>query len=185
MAIYDNRVCRACGVIFSGGPRAWYCPDCRLERQRERGRYYSAHGYSRHIGDTDVCENCGAKYTVESGQQKYCKNCRDEMHRQLDNRQGVKYYHRMDNVTRARRTARRRELYPANKDALNAARRATRLGGNCRHCDAPIRRGNYCADCRREILAIYDATHAPSKLAAEYGCNVNYIYFLLRKRKEG
>lgn len=35
MAIYD-RTCIRCSRSFQGGPRAWYCPDCRKERQRER-----------------------------------------------------------------------------------------------------------------------------------------------------
>lgn len=32
------RVCRQCGIEFMGGPRAWYCPTCRIERQREQER---------------------------------------------------------------------------------------------------------------------------------------------------
>ena len=32
------RVCRQCGIEFMGGPRAWYCPTCRIDRQREQGR---------------------------------------------------------------------------------------------------------------------------------------------------
>ena len=35
MAIYDNRICRDCGCIFSGGPRSWYCEKCRAERRKE------------------------------------------------------------------------------------------------------------------------------------------------------
>lgn len=36
MAIYDNRICKECGIKFSGGPRAWYCPNCRKERQKKQ-----------------------------------------------------------------------------------------------------------------------------------------------------
>ena len=181
MAVYDNRVCRTCGAVFSGGPRAWYCPDCRLERKRAQSRYHSKHAPARHLGSTDKCQNCGAEYIVESGLQKYCKDCRDEMYRQLDNQQGTEYYHNMDDEAMARRTARRQELYPVQKDAVNAARRDSRPDTYCRHCGAPIRRGPYCPDCRREILALYNATHSPSKVAAAYGCGVYYVSSLRRR----
>lgn len=28
------RICKECGKSFPGGPRAWYCPDCRRERKK-------------------------------------------------------------------------------------------------------------------------------------------------------
>ena len=37
MAIYI-RECIQCGAAFKGGPRAWYCPECREERQRAQQR---------------------------------------------------------------------------------------------------------------------------------------------------
>ncbi len=184
MAIYNNRVCRTCGTVFSGGPRAWYCPECRLERQRARGRYHSKYGYERHIGDIDICKNCGAEYVVNSGMQIYCENCRDEMRRQIDNQQGTEYYYKLDNDALLRRKNRRRELYPQTKDKINAARRARHPETYCVKCGAVINRGNYCPDCRQGMISVYKTTHSPARVVDEYGCSYNYIYALLRNQKE-
>ena len=96
MAIYDNRVCKECSQTFSGGPRAWYCPECRVERQRRQVRYPS----KRPIGSKDICQNCGKKYIVNSGLQKYCPDCQPIMHKELDNRQGKSYYHKKIRICR-------------------------------------------------------------------------------------
>lgn len=70
-----ERSCKECGRKFQGGPRAWYCPECRLDRRRERERNHRKNGTARKIGSTDLCERCGAAYTVNSGLQKYCPDC--------------------------------------------------------------------------------------------------------------
>ena len=36
------RTCRQCGRTFWGGPRAWYCPECRKERQAAQQQAYQA-----------------------------------------------------------------------------------------------------------------------------------------------
>nr|DAW46093.1 MAG TPA: putative transcriptional regulator [Caudoviricetes sp.] len=69
------RVCRECGQTFSGGPRAWYCPECRAERKKEQKHRYQTAGAVRPIGSTDVCVRCGKEYTVSNGLQKYCPDC--------------------------------------------------------------------------------------------------------------
>lgn len=76
--VLRDRVCKQCGVTFKGGPRAWYCPKCREERQKKRDREHYERkkmGNVRHIGSVDICVNCGKKYTVESSNQRYCKDC--------------------------------------------------------------------------------------------------------------
>lgn len=84
MAIYD-RVCRTCGVSFRGGPRAWYCPDCRRERERERKKHYNSSGFARHIGQIDICLNCGKEYTVDAERsakrRKHYVENKDELNR--------------------------------------------------------------------------------------------------------
>lgn len=30
------RICQGCGKTFLGGPRAWYCEDCREERKKKQ-----------------------------------------------------------------------------------------------------------------------------------------------------
>lgn len=123
MALYNNRICQECGITFTGGPRAWYCEDCRAERRRRRDR--NRHPSKRPIGSKDICVNCGKKYTVNSGLQKYCQDCMLEMHRKIDNKQGTEYYHKHYSTEdgRAKRNEKRRAAYQKNKDAINAARR--------------------------------------------------------------
>lgn len=93
MAIYGNRVCKQCGRTFSGGPRAWFCPDCRYERNKEKNRIHHQNGPMRKIGSIDYCVNCGKTYTVTSGLQKYCANCAPLCVAEVDRRQGLDYYY--------------------------------------------------------------------------------------------
>ncbi len=128
MAIYHNRICRECGKTFSGGPRAWYCEDCRRERQREQARKYRMNPSKRKIGSEDICKNCGNTYIVNGSLQKYCPDCQLEMHQKLDNQQGIAYYksHYDTSQKRAERSRRRREHYQVIKDEHNAKRREKR-----------------------------------------------------------
>lgn len=123
MAIYD-RECRVCGKSFKGGPRAWYCPECRKERGRERSAKYRKNGYNRQIGSVDVCKNCGKEYVINSGLQKYCPDCQEEMHKKLDNEQGTKYYHTV--IDKNERNAKRRKHWAENAEEINAKRREKR-----------------------------------------------------------
>lgn len=76
--VVQDRQCRQCGTTFRGGPRAWYCPSCRAEREHERSRNYRRDGFGRQLGSTDLCVRCGGEYTVTSGRQKYCPDCREQ-----------------------------------------------------------------------------------------------------------
>ena len=70
------RTCRQCGAVFQGGPRAWYCPECRTERKRAQDRENKRTGKpARPIGSMDLCVRCGKEYTVNSGRQMYCPDC--------------------------------------------------------------------------------------------------------------
>lgn len=93
MAIYGNRVCKQCGRTFSGGPRAWFCPDCRYERNKEKNRIHHQNGPMRKIGSIDYCVNCGKTYTVTSGLQKYCTDCAPLCVAEVDRCQGLDYYY--------------------------------------------------------------------------------------------
>lgn len=84
------RVCRQCGIEFMGGPRAWYCPTCRIERQREQGRTCKQRqrkGQTRWLGSIDKCEVCGKDYIVNSARQRYCPDCAPERYREVDREQ--------------------------------------------------------------------------------------------------
>lgn len=81
-----SKVCQTCGIVFTGGPRAWYCPECRHARRIEKMRGYNAAiaaGTTRKLGSTSICESCGKPYTVMSGNQKWCSDCRPEMLKKL------------------------------------------------------------------------------------------------------
>lgn len=76
--VVRDRQCRMCGSIFQGGPRAWYCQDCRAERQREQNSRFRKTGSARKLGSIDLCTRCGGEYVVASGRQKYCPVCSGE-----------------------------------------------------------------------------------------------------------
>lgn len=147
-------ICRQCGRSFLGGPRAWYCPDCRARRERERRHRYNTQGYNRHIGETDYCVSCGEQYTITAGNQKYCPNCAPVEIRKADAKQGLEYYHQ-------------------NADEISAKRKIKRSVGTatrvCRICGkefAGYRNRQYCSkDCAkvgaRESGRIFDAKRRP------------------------
>lgn len=132
------RQCRACGTTFPGGPRAWYCPDCRAERRSKARAAYRERkraGKVREIGSIDNCANCGQQYTVTGGNQRYCERCAPEMIMELDRTQGMQYYEN-------------------NKDWINPARMIARRKENlCRSCgkQIPAVGGRlFCPDCEKE-----------------------------------
>lgn len=86
-----NRVCRECGAVFLGGPRAWYCPDCRAERIRAQYQRYR-YRVARPLGTTDRCQICGKPYVVIGGLQRYCKDCAETAIREKDRQQSMAYY---------------------------------------------------------------------------------------------
>lgn len=73
------KICTICGASFFGGPSAKYCPNCRQEQSKIRSAQYRKKGSQRKLGSTDKCVICGAEYIVESGPQKYCKDCASQI----------------------------------------------------------------------------------------------------------
>lgn len=134
----QDRICRTCGRSFKGGPRAFYCPDCRLERKREVDRKFKQQGAKRPLGSKDICERCGKPYTVTSGLQRYCPNCQRPHALEHDRQTGIKYYH-------------------DNSDHINPSRNAKRHIGlkRCVICgkefDAHRTRRNTCSDACADI----------------------------------
>lgn len=100
-----------CGAVFKGGPRAWYCPDCRQARkimQKRESNARQAAGVSRKLGSVDLCENCGEPYTVASGKQKWCPACREDMNKKVDREQSLAYYYDNKDDINQRRNIKRR-----------------------------------------------------------------------------
>ena len=109
MAIY-KRVCRECGREFEGGPRAWYCPECRYYRARERAAKYRKNHFKRKIGSKDVCERCGKEYTVNSGLQRYCPKCAPIVAKETDRRLSLEYYSKNKEKINPQRYLKRRKF---------------------------------------------------------------------------
>lgn len=107
------RICRQCGKSFAGGPRAWYCPECRAQRRHEADVRFRAKGRraDRPMGSTDICQRCGAEYIVNSARQKYCHACAYEAVREADRPQSRQWnrthkdtYYPAKNAKRRKRT---------------------------------------------------------------------------------
>lgn len=95
MSLLD-RVCRECDRHFQGGPRAYYCPSCRADRQRQQWASYQRRkrvGKIRPLGSVDTCERCGESYTVEGGLQRFCPDCQSIQAAEHDRETSIDFYH--------------------------------------------------------------------------------------------
>ena len=110
MAMY-KRICRECGISFEGGPRAWYCPECRYYRRKELNlKRRKSGGTRRKLGSSDVCERCGAVYIVRSGLQRFCPKCAPINAKETDARLGLVYYNANKDKINPQRREKRREI---------------------------------------------------------------------------
>lgn len=138
------RTCRACGAVFPGGPRAWYCPTCREARRREASRNAKARarrGEQRPMGSVDGCVVCGGGYIVTGPNQKYCPECAPEAILAVDRRQGMEYYHaNAAEINPPRKLARRKG--PRQCVICGAVFEAPTAGITCGNpeCKAALRR---------------------------------------------
>lgn len=134
----QNRVCKDCGRSFQGGPRAYYCPSCRITRTEETNKQYKRTGPQRPLGSLDKCERCGKDYIVASGLQRFCPECRPIHSAEHDRQTGLEFYHE-------------------NKDRINPPRNVKRQAGivKCIWCGKefmPHNRSKACSpECRREL----------------------------------
>lgn len=109
------RTCHQCTAVFDGGPRAWYCPECRVKRYKARKAAYRQNGPARPIGSTDICNVCGKTYIVNSGMQQYCKDCAAEALRDIDRKQGLEWYKNNSEEYNIARNSVRKELRKIKK----------------------------------------------------------------------
>ncbi|WP_066737037.1 hypothetical protein [Bariatricus massiliensis] len=88
------RVCKSCECSFIGGPRAWYCPACRVERKKDSQRKMREAKKSNNyipLGSPITCELCGAIVIKNSGNQRYCPKCAKEHLKLVDNAQSLEW----------------------------------------------------------------------------------------------
>lgn len=92
----QDRTCRECHQSFKGGPRAYYCPSCRIIRQREANRKSSARervGLTRKLGSTDTCQRCRKPYKVSAPIQRFCPDCQPIHALEYDRETSLPFYH--------------------------------------------------------------------------------------------
>lgn len=95
MALLDRK-CQECGTAFSGGPRAYYCPACRIERKKKtdlEAKLRAREGLTRKIGSSDKCERCGRMYIVNAGLQRFCTECQPIHAAEHDRETSLDFYH--------------------------------------------------------------------------------------------
>lgn len=136
--VIRERVCRQCGAVFDGGPRAWYCPSCRLERKRRKDVERKRKGPARKIGSIDVCAVCGKEYTVNSGRQRYCPACAENAIKNIDRAASREYF-----------AQHKEEHYEARKDAIKL----------CVICGKPVPKGTPSVTCSEECATLVRKRH--------------------------
>ena len=88
----EARTCKTCGISFLGGPRAFYCPECRQERRKEQNKRYKErkkNSYIIPLGSVIQCESCGCDIIKCSGLQRFCKQCAKKHIKIIDNQQSL------------------------------------------------------------------------------------------------
>lgn len=149
-ASLNDRTCRQCGTVFRGGPRAWYCQDCRLQRRREADRRHKRNGTSRPLGSTDKCIRCGREYVVNSARQVYCKACSEIAVPETVRRQSRQYNAARKDALYAQKSASRRNrnvciicgsVYDATTPAATCSATCAAKLKKLRQDETDIRRG--------------------------------------------
>ena len=164
------RTCRECGAIFDGGPRAWYCPDCREARKiMQKARYNERRkrGLSLSLGESvGRCEVCGREFIYASARQRYCPDCAKEAIKTSDRRQGLVWYYANDTEERRKaKSQRQKERRDGRRgkqrdlDLLVAWKSLTKKWAvkDCIVCGKKIsnRRRHYCSEKCHMIGAAY------------------------------
>lgn len=117
-----NRICQSCGVTFLGGPRAFYCPSCRAERQKiqaAQARERARKGITRKIGQEYPCEICGELYVLNCGTQRFCKKCSSKHFREAEKELAKSRYEKSKNEMNVKRNNRRKSARTDNLNKLN------------------------------------------------------------------
>lgn len=71
--------CMDCGATFRRPIKCIRCAECQHKIKLKKWHEWKKNGSKRLLGSKDICKNCGAEYIVQSGMQRYCKNCAEAM----------------------------------------------------------------------------------------------------------
>lgn len=155
-----HTTCISCGAEIYRPIKCVRCKDCQDAYDRRMDAEIKSTGPRRPLGSIDLCQRCGAEYTVESGMQKYCKACSA-----VATRDSIRAH------KRAYAAARRAD--PEQGEAIRQAKRIVPQKRVCRRCGKAFEartRADYCSDaCRmeanREYQRAYADAHAEEKAA--------------------
>lgn len=88
------RTCRECGAVFLGGPRAFYCPECRAVRIKEGCKKCKERMKTEShvpLGSIIPCELCGVGIVKRGGNQHFCPECAKKHLKEVDNAQSQEW----------------------------------------------------------------------------------------------
>lgn len=101
------RTCRSCGCTFIGGPRAWYCPECRAERAKVASKRCKEKMKTPNyipLGSTIKCEICGKNIIKTGGGTRFCYECGAKHLKEIDNKQSLEWkYNNKDKIKEGKR----------------------------------------------------------------------------------
>ena len=90
-----NKICEICGMEFQTvSNRAKYCIWCRKEKQLERNLVYKQNkedGKVRRLGSTQICDECGKSFTLNSASQRTCNSCSSIRNAKKKSKSNTKY----------------------------------------------------------------------------------------------
>lgn len=103
-----SRVCRECGCSFLGGPRAWYCTECRKKRIKIQNQEFKKRKRAGEVipnGSVIKCALCGKDIIKNSGVQRFCDECAAKHLKEIDNQQSLRW--KMDNPDKIKESKRK------------------------------------------------------------------------------
>ena len=83
-SLLPSRGCIRCGRAIYGNAKIKYCIVCKeivIREQDAARRKRKRSGSIRQHGSQDFCQICGKSYTVRSGAQKFCLECREQKYK--------------------------------------------------------------------------------------------------------
>ena len=155
-----------------------YCPTCKRDKHVELERKRRQNGSRRAIGSTDICENCGAEYTVKSARQKYCESCKSTITSDVT---GVSFA-KESSRWMARYKNKFLGIFDTEEEAIEARKEAESIAENrrCVVCGKEIPMGKgygRAKTCSPECRKAYSQVYKESKFGTANEANPKYKHF--------
>lgn len=115
------RICRECGRTFMGGPRAWYCPECREGRRKKAEKEFRERRRAGKVipnGSLIKCEICGKEMIKNGGLHRFCDECAKIHLKEVDNAQSLSWKRENpEKVKESKRKASKRRCAEPGKES--------------------------------------------------------------------